>query len=454
MGTYLLKLPKMGESVAEATITSWLKEVGDTIAVDEAVVEIATDKVDSDVPSEVAGVLVEKKFEVDGVAKVGEVLAVIQTQGDTSETPDETAVKTLEEPQPTPVIETPKETPVVNQLENELEIIQERYTATHEPIENSSTRFYSPLVKNIAQKEGIGQQELDAINGTGKAGRVTKHDILLYLENRTSKPQSKATAAPAGIEPKSTEPVATYTPPKSIPQGQDQIIEMSRMGKLIADHMIKSKATSAHVQSFVEADVTAIWDWREKVKNKFFERTQEKLTFTPLFMMAVIKALRDFPMLNSAIDGTRIIQKGAINLGMATSLADGNLIVPVIKNADHLNLIGLTKAVNDLALRARTNTLKPDEIQGGTYTVTNVGNFGSVMGTPIINQPQVGILAIGVIRKMPAVIETPQGDFIGIRKKLILSHSYDHRIINGAMGGQFVKNVAQYLENWNEPLPF
>jgi len=449
MGTYLLKLPKMGESVAEATITGWLKEVGDTIAVDEAVVEIATDKVDSDVPAEVAGILREKKFEVDGVAKVGEVLAIIETEGE-NETPLTLAVEETPTP-PQETLETP--TAATQKLEKKLAEVQTQVTPLSQATPTTtSERFYSPLVKSIAQKEGIDRRELDSLTGTGKEGRVTKNDILAYIANRAA-----PTAAASTPQPSTTLVFETATPPTSPKveaQGQDQIIEMTRMGKLIAEHMVKSKATSAHVQSFVEADVTKLWDWREQVKDRFFARTQEKLTFTPLFMMAVIKALRDFPLLNSAVDGDRIIQKSVINLGMATALADGNLIVPVIKNADHLNLIGLTKAVNDLALRARNNALKPDDIQGGTYTLTNVGNFGSVMGTPIINQPQVGILAVGVIRKMPAVIETPQGDFIGIRKKLILSHSYDHRIINGAMGGQFVKNVATYLENWNEPLPF
>ena len=456
MAKFELKLPKMGESVAEATITSWLKEVGDTIEIDDAVVEIATDKVDSDVPSEVAGILLQKNFEVDQVVKVGEVLAVIQTEGE----------NTKPDPQPTAVAKAVQETAVAleeapSPAVKAATLVAEEMTQVKEqlqPIASNEKRFYSPLVKNIAAQENIPQDELDRVLGTGQNGRVTKNDILAYLENRSQAapviteeaPQKTMTAAAAPLAaPKHKTP----TPAPAVFSGEDQIIEMSRMGRLIADHMIQSKETSAHVQSFVEADVTELWEWREKIKNKFFERTGEKLTFTPLFITAVLKALRDFPLLNSSVEGNRIIQKGAINIGMATALSDGNLIVPVIRNADHLNLFGLTKAVNDLASRARDNQLLPDEVQGGTYTITNVGNFGSIMGTPIINQPQVGILAVGVIRKMPAVIETPDGDFIGIRRKLILSHSYDHRIINGATGGQFVKNVANYLENWDEPAP-
>lgn len=470
MAKYELKLPKMGESVAEATITGWLKEVGEAIAIDDPVVEIATDKVDSDVPSEVAGTLIEKRFDIDQVAKVGEVLAIIETEDAAQETaPAVAAVVEATPPPPEQVTQTPP--PIVEEAEEVEQNIQHLQEQLR-PIAHSQDRFYSPLVKNMAAKENISPSELDRIPGTGQNNRVTKKDMLAYLAQRDAKvsapvvqtdspPQEAVSApAPSSAPPPAavpSPPPAVESSPKMSPKatvtGEDQIIEMSRMGKLIADHMIHSKETSAHVQSFVEADVTDLWEWREKIKHSFFERTGEKLTFTPLFITAVLKALRDFPILNSSVDGTRIIQKGAINIGMATALPDGNLIVPVIKNADHLNLFGLSKAVNDLARRARENQLQPDEIQGGTYTVTNVGNFGSIMGTPIINQPQVGIMAVGVIRKMPAVIETPDGDFIGIRRKLILSHSYDHRIINGATGGQFVKNVANYLENWDEPTP-
>tara|TARA_B110000977_G_scaffold65022_2_gene88611 strand:+ start:7836 stop:9155 length:1320 start_codon:yes stop_codon:yes gene_type:complete len=437
MGKYLLKLPKMGESVAEATLTKWLKEVGDSIDIDEAVVEIATDKVDSDVPSELSGVLIEKKFSENDVVQVGEVFAVIQTESegdgedDAVETPEETTE--IEEQ-----IEQEKENIPLHETEVISESIVAAKTAIAPIITDESSRFYSPLVKNIASQEGISLEELEKIKGTGQGERVTKYDMISYLKSRGQK----------------TNPVVQQkgTPAVNKMGGQDQVIEMSRMAKLTAAHMINSKQTSAHVQSFVETDVTALWNWREKVKNAFFERENEKLTFTPLFITALIKALKDFPLLNSSVQGDTILQKRAINIGLATSMADGNLIVPVIKNADHLNLVGLAKAVNDLATRARNQALRPEEIQDGTFTFTNIGNFGALTGTPIINQPQVGIIAMGVIRKMPAVIETPKGDFIGIRKKVIISHSFDHRIINGAMGGQFVKNMADYLENWDESL--
>ena len=455
MAKFELKLPKMGESVAEATITSWLKEVGDTIEIDDAVVEIATDKVDSDVPSEVAGVLLQKNFEVDQVVKVGEVLAVIQTEGEDA-TPDPlpaTKIKTVKETA-APVQEAAS--PVAEAataVTKEITQVQEQL----QPIVSNEKRFYSPLVKNIAAQENISQEELDGLPGTGQNGRVTKKDILAYLKNRIPITPVVAEAALQPTPPTAAPLVApkqkTPPPTPAVVSGEDQIIEMSRMGRLIADHMIQSKETSAHVQSFVEADVTELWEWREKIKHKFFERTREKLTFNYLFITAVLKELRECQILNSSVYGKQIIQQRAIHIGMGTALSDGNLIVPVIRNADQLNLFGLSKVVNDLARRARENQLLPDEVQGGTYTVSNVGNFGSIMGTPIINQPQVGIMAVGVIRKMPAVIETPDGDFIGIRRKLILSHSYDHRIINGATGGQFVKNVANYLENWDEPAP-
>ena len=313
---------------------------------------------------------------------------------------------------------------------------------------SDSNRFYSPLVKNIAREEGISFEELEAIEGSGKDGRVTKNDILGYLQNRGSKApqqQKKEEARPAAA----TSVAAPARPAVSV-NGEDELIEMSRMGKMIAHHMVESVQTSAHVQSFIEVDVTNIWNWRKKNKDAFEKREGEKLTFTPIFMEAVAKAIKDFPMINVSVDGDRIIKRKNINLGMAAALPDGNLIVPVIKNADQLNLVGMAKAVNDLANRARANKLKPDDIQGGTYTVTNVGTFGSIMGTPIINQPQVAILALGAIRKVPAVIETPEGDFIGIRYKMFLSHSYDHRVVNGALGGQFVQRVAQYLESFDK----
>ena len=432
MAKFELKLPKMGESVAEATLTSWLKEVGDTIEEDEAVLEIATDKVDSEVPSEVTGVLVEKLFEVDDVIQVGQTIAVIEIAGKGIVAEPSTA-KTETVIAPAHEVIAAVETPIVE--------------VASSVVQSSDTRFYSPLVKNIAASEGISQQELDHISGSGKDGRVTKNDILQFVENRRSQPV-KTEVKQVITDIRVKESKAASAVPVSV-NGGDEIIEMSRMGKLIAHHMVESVQTAAHVQSFIEADVTNIWNWRKKVKDDFSKREGENLTFTPIFLEAVAKALKDHPMLNVSIDGDKIIKRKNINIGMAAALADGNLIVPVIKNADQLNLVGMSKSVNDLAKRARGGKLKPDDIQGGTYTVTNVGTFGSIMGTPIINQPQVGILALGAIRKVPAVIETPDGDFIGIRFKMFLSHSYDHRVVNGALGGQFVKAVADYLEAWD-----
>ena len=431
MARFELKLPKMGESVAEATITSWLKEVGETIESDEAVLEIATDKVDSEVPSEVDGVLVERLFEVDDVVQVGQTIAIIETDGDA------TAVTSVADAKPAATAE------AVKAVETSVETAKETVA-----IESNGDRFYSPLVKNMAKEEGIAQAELDTVPGTGKDGRVTKADMVSYLKNRGSQPVAAKPAAVKSVPAPKAAPAKKATP-LAVNEG-DEVIEMTRMGKLIAHHMVDSVQTSAHVQSFIEADVTNIWNWRKKVKDGFMKREGENLTFTPIFMEAIAKALRDFPMMNISTDGTTIVKKKNINLGMAAALPSGDLIVPVIKNADQLNLVGMTKAVNDLAKRARENNLKPDDIQGGTYTVTNVGTFGSIMGTPILNQPQVGILALGAIRKTPAVIETPEGDFIGIRYKMFLSHSYDHRVVNGALGGQFVKAVKDYLEAWDK----
>ncbi len=442
MAKFELKLPKMGESVAEATITSWLKDVGDTIEADEAVLEIATDKVDSEVPSEVDGVLVEKLFDVDDVVQVGQTIAVIETEGGDTVEVKAPATEPVKEEAPKAVAEVAQTVVAAK--------------AAAEPVVSSGDRFYSPLVKNIAKQEGISQAELDAIAGTGKDGRVTKNDIKSYLQSRSSAPVEEVKSQPVVEQKVETKAVASSQPkekPVSTPvvaSGEDEIIEMTRMGKLISKHMVESVQTSAHVQSFIEADVTEIWNWRNKHKNSFKNREGENLTFTPIFMEAVAKALRDFPMMNISVQGDSIIKKKHINLGMAAALPDGNLIVPVIKDADQLNLLGMAKKVNDLANRARENKLSPDDIQGGTYTVTNVGTFGSIMGTPIINQPQVGILALGAIRKVPAVIETPQGDFIGIRYKMFMSHSYDHRVVNGALGGQFVKAVKDYLEAWDK----
>lgn len=430
-----LKLPKMGESVAEATITNWLKEIGDSIEADEAVLEIATDKVDSEVPSEVDGVLVEKRFEVDDVVEVGQTIAIIEVEGEgDNDISEETSNET----------ETSSENSEATELENEMSQVKSSVSNASTSFSDAS-RFYSPLVKNIAKEEGISLEELEQIEGSGLEGRVTKEDMLAYVKNKGQAPQK--------TKQTTTKTTASKTLPKAETpvniNAEDEVIEMSRMGKLIASHMVASKQTSAHVQSFIEVDVTNIWNWRNKHKQAFQEREGEKLTFTPIFMEAVAKAIKDFPMINISVNGDQIVKKKHINLGMAAALPNGDLIVPVIKDADQLNLLGMAKQVNDLANRARIGKLKPDETQGGTYTVTNVGTFGSVLGTPIINQPQVGILALGAIRKVPAVIETPEGDFIGIRHKMFLSHSYDHRVVNGALGGQFVQRVAQYLESFD-----
>lgn len=435
MAKFELKLPKMGESVAEATITNWLKEVGDTIEADEPVLEIATDKVDSEVPSEVDGKLVEKFFDVDDVVKVGEVIAVIETDASIDDEED---------------IQTEENTEVKASAEKASALVNEAQAATSTTDFSDAKRFYSPLVKNIAKEEGVSLAELESIEGTGLEGRVTKDDMLSFVENRKSGKVSTPTRSQVKEQSITS---SSQTPPKPAApvnvNAEDEVIEMTRMGKMISHHMVQSVQTSAHVQSFIEADVTKIWNWRKKHKDAFEKREGEKLTFTPIFMEAVAKAIKDFPMINISVDGDRVIKRKHINLGMAAALPDGNLIVPVIKDADQLNLLGMAKKVNDLASRARNGKLKPDDTQGGTYTVTNVGTFGSIMGTPIINQPQVGILALGAIRKVPAVIETPEGDFIGIRYKMFLSHSYDHRVVNGALGGQFVQRVAQYLEGFN-----
>lgn len=418
----------MGESVAEATITNWLKNVGDHIAADEAVLEIATDKVDSEVPSEVSGTLVEVLFKVDDVVQVGQTIAYIETEGGV-------------------VVDAPKEETTAANIQIIEKTVEAAASAVAAPVDfSASEKFFSPLVKNIAKEEGISLAELEAISGTGKEGRVTKNDILDYVKNRGTQPaQAAAPAAQPAAAPQIAQPAVAKAAPVSV-NGGDEIVEMDRMRKLISGYMVQSVQTSAHVQSFIEVDVTNIVKWRDRVKNTFDKREGEKLTFTPIFMEAVAKALKDFPGMNISVDGEFIIKKKNINLGMAAALPNGNLIVPVIKNADQLNLVGMAKAVNDLGNRAKAGKLKPDDTQGGTYTVTNVGTFGSVFGTPIINQPQVGILALGAIRKVPAVIETPDGDFIGIRQKMFLSHSYDHRVVDGALGGSFVKRVAEYLE--------
>jgi 2-oxoglutarate dehydrogenase E2 component (dihydrolipoamide succinyltransferase) len=434
MAKFEVKLPKMGESVAEATITSWLKNVGDSVELDEAIVEIATDKVDSEVPSEVEGTITEIFFEVNDVVKVGDTIAIIKTLGEESEE------VVSEEPK----AETPEP---AKAIENEIEDIVATKTIQKT---SPSGKFFSPLVRNIATTEGISMEELESIVGTGKDNRVTKNDILAYIEGGRNTINQPKVEEPVEKETKKTIQKEASKPsvPVSV-NGSDEIIEMSRMGKLIAHHMIESVQTSAHVQSFIEVDVTNIVKWRNKVKDEFFAREGEKITFTPIFMQAIAKAIKQHPLINISVDGDKIIKRKAINLGMAAALPDGNLIVPVIKNADMLNLVGMTKSINDLAIRARDNKLKPDEIQGGTYTVTNIGSFGSVFGTPIINQPQVAILALGAVRKVPAVIETPEGDFIGIRHKMFITHSYDHRVVNGALGGLFIKTVKDILESWD-----
>jgi 2-oxoglutarate dehydrogenase E2 component (dihydrolipoamide succinyltransferase) len=431
-------LPKMGESVAEATITNWLKNVGDTVELEEPIVEIATDKVDSEVPSPAEGVLTKILFEVDDVAQVGQAIAVISTDGDSvaPEAPSAAAQK-----------EEPKAAEAVMET---LEVAQ----ASVELSSNSdSDKFYSPLVRSIAKTEGISMNQLDSISGSGQNGRVTKTDILAFIDNGVAKTASPTASAPAPVKAAASNgkpsPVSTIQAPNVPIYPGDEIVEMDRMRKLIADHMVMSKHVSPHVTSYVEADVTNIVNWRNKVKNEFQAREGEKITFTPIFIEAIVKAIKEMPGVNISLDGNNIIKRKNINIGMATALPSGNLIVPVIKNADNLNLTGITKQVNALANKARNNQLAPDDIQGGTYTVTNVGTFGNVMGTPIINQPQVAILALGAIRKVPAVIETPDGDFIGIRHKMYLSHSYDHRVVDGALGGQFVRKVGDFLEEFD-----
>lgn len=428
MAKFELKLPKMGESVAEATVTGWLKEVGDIIEADESVVEIATDKVDSDVPCEVSGTLVQILHDKDAVVKVGETLAIIEVEGELENSADDIALENVD----TTVSK------AAQQVEKEIEKAVVSKTAVSKVV--TSDRFYSPLVRNIANEEGISQAELDKIPGSGLEGRVTKSDILEYLETRVV--EKKTETAPTASKTQTVVPLSL--------NGEDELIELSRMGKMISDHMIHSVQKSAHVQSFIEVDVTNLVTWRSHNKDAFLKREGEKLTYTPVFMMAVAAAIKEYPLVNLSFDGDKKVAiRKDINLGLAAALGDGNLIVPVIHKADELNLIGMAKVVNDLALRAKNNKLKPDEIQGGTYTVTNVGGFGSLFGTPIINQPEAAILAIGAIRKVPAVLETPEGDVIAIRQKMFLSHSYDHRVINGALGGLFIKFIKDYLEAWD-----
>lgn len=560
MAKYQLLLPKMGESVAEATVIKWNKKPGDRVDADEAVMEIATDKVDSDVPSPVAGILIEQLYQENDVVQVGSIIAIIETgepehasaateaktapeiettipaievpyvaepapvEGKQTDFQEYTPVNDFGHDTPPPVIENHEVTeyhpgiatpniPGISQLEN-------RAPSPYDQNFKGEGRFYSPLVRNIASQENISIDELDRIPGTGSEGRLTKDDLLSYIQYKNSPPavqkaevpvqsfapvennahdvvqpvaetaatveqtvtispdesaasqpdtlnetaggdgQASVVPAPEPVEqlvaesvkapePKVEAAPVKPTPPSSSVSGADEIIEMDRMRRLIADHMVMSKQTSPHVTSFVEADVTGLVLWREKVKGSFEKRENEKITFTPIFIEAVVKAIKDFPMINVTVNGTQIIKKAATNISMATALPSGNLIVPVIKKADELNLLGITKAVNDLANRARTGKLLPDDVKDGTFTITNVGSFGNVMGTPIINQPQVAILAVGAIKKKPAVIETPQGDVIAIRHMMFLSLSYDHRVVDGALGGSFVRRVADYLEKWD-----
>jgi 2-oxoglutarate dehydrogenase E2 component (dihydrolipoamide succinyltransferase) len=435
-----LIMPKMGESVAEATILKWLKKEGDRIEADEPVLEIATDKVDTEVPSPSAGILSKCLFTEGQVVKVGEVIAMIATSAE-----DKTSST---QPAPAPAVE--NEPLVSSNGKSDLtkQVLASVPSSEHIVKVSSTGRFYSPLVRNIAKENGMTTAELETIKGSGAGNRLTKQDLLQHIQNRGASVSTQATTSSQPImQPPANKMQAS--PPSTSLTGNVEIIEMDRMRKLIADHMVMSKHTSPHVTSFVEADVTNMVKWRDKVKNEFEKREKEKITFTPLFIEAVCKAIKDFPLINISVEGTKILLKKNINIGMATALPSGNLIVPVIKNADYLNLTGLTKMVNDLAIRARNNKLKPDEIQDGTFTITNVGGFGNVMGTPIINQPQVAILAVGAIRKKPAVIETPEGDTIGIRHMMFLSLSYDHRVVDGSLGGSFLRRIADYLEQFD-----
>ena len=444
-----LIMPKMGESIMEATILNWVKKEGDDVEMDETILEIATDKVDSEVPSPVAGKIAKILFQVDDTVEIGKVIAIIETEGENA-TPAATpsvAEPAKEESAPAasaqPAVPAPAPVP------------QQQAVPATAAVSSTEGRFYSPLVRNIAKQEGIGQAELDRITGSGKDGRVTKKDILSYLENRSSAPAPQQVIQPtAPSAPAIDQPIISNTAPVDVSgKGNVEIIEMDRMRRLIADHMVNSKHTSPHVTSFVEADVTPIVEWRNRNKHAFQQKFGEKITYTPIFIEAIVRAIHDYPMVNVSVDGTNIIRKKDINIGMAAALPSGNLIVPVIKNADHLSLIGLTKAVNDLAGRARNNKLKPAEIQDGTFTVTNVGTFGNVMGTPIINQPQVAIMAVGAIRKRTAVVETEYGDLVAVRHMMFLSLSYDHRVVDGMLGGSFLRRVGDYLEAFDANRP-
>lgn len=436
-----LIMPKMGESIMEATILKWVKQVGDSVEVDETILEIATDKVDSEIPSPVSGTIAKILFKEDDVVEIGKVIALIATEGESVESVPSPSVaeKTTSNGQAGSSASNGKvESPAPQKTVQKQTAVAA--TVGVAPSKNDNGRFYSPLVRNIAKQENIGAEELANVAGSGKDGRVTKKDILAYLDNRVGGQtiqKGKSIAAPVAPTTKSM-------------SGDVEIVQMDRMRSLIADHMVRSKHTSPHVTSFIEADVTNLVNWRNKVKVGFQQKYGQKITFTPIIIEAIVKAIRDFPMINVSVDGKNILVKKNINIGMAAALPTGNLIVPVIKQADNLNLIGLTKSVNDLATRARANKLKPEDIQDGTFTFTNVGTFGNVMGTPIINQPQVAIMAAGAIRKKPAVLETKHGDVIAIRQMMFLSLSYDHRVVDGFLGGSFLRKVGDYLEAFDD----
>jgi 2-oxoglutarate dehydrogenase E2 component (dihydrolipoamide succinyltransferase) len=449
-------LPSMGEGIVDATLTQWLVSIGDTVEEDQSLAEIATDKVDSELPSPADGVIKELLVKDGDVPKVGETIAIMETEGEGEEEAADTSKETQKEKETAKEEHSAeeKEIPGIGQLQEKQEESSPAKPGSHTP----EGKFLSPLVRSIAEEEGISAKELDQIRGSGNTGRITKNDVFEYLKTRGSQPQ----AQPSGSQPQ--KPAATQqqqaaapAPPATVEnnfvkqayQGNYEVVEMDRMRKLIADHMVQSKRISPHVTSFVEADVTGLVNWRNRMKKQFMARDNVKLTFTPLFIEATVKALKDFPMVNVAVDGEKIIVRKDINLGMATALPSGNLIVPVIKHADRQNLLGLSTTVNDLAHRARENKLQPDEIQGGTFTITNFGTFGNISGTPIINQPQVAILGVGSIEKKPAVVETDQGDMIAIRHKMIISLAYDHRVVDGALGGMFLKRVADYLEDFD-----
>ena len=451
MADYKLLMPKMGESVTEATILHWNKKIGDHIARDEIVLEVATDKVDSDVPSPVSGILKDILHQEGDTVDVGKVLAIVDSpdEFDQPDIPIEDSTEpsidavVIEGSEDVTVVEaaTPKEEEAPDEPKTE-EISK---TLVNPGSDRSGSAYYSPLVLNIAQTESIPLSELETISGSGKGGRVTKEDILFYVKQRKSGAVQQAPIS----APISGQPVQITKQPAPNLQRNDEIIEMDRMRKLIAHHMIDSKRTSAHVSSFVEADLTNVVRWREKHKDAFLQREGFKLTYMPIFVEAIVNAIIEFPMINVSVDGDKIIRKKDINIGIATALPSGNLIVPVIKQADQKNLVGIAREMNDIIVRARNKALRPDDTQGGTYTISNVGTFGNIFGTPIINQPQVAIMAVGAIVKKPAVIETTQGDMIGIRHKMYLSHTYDHRVVDGMLGGMFIKRVGDYLENWN-----